>query len=563
MPLRFDSAHVETGEAFITHSPTPASATFHVLTANEGGRCVVCRQEQHGICWGGDAWVMCAACATDQYGAPDLRLGIPVTAGEDEESTDEPAMLTTKRDKAFDPSYYVPYTHGSDLKGRNGCSGYKCETTAAPYRTLVKGVTFYMGRDDRGYLCIACFGKMKAKWDENPRSRCNHCEYSRITSSLVQTMYDGMVCTSCIRDSFMATPHTDGGWIQRGSSMPWCNTVAHGRVYASYQWASTHWFRAGEHWMETQEEADAINYSADTIYRDHRVATTTASTVFPYGTNIIKMLGFPSVTAKDALCFGVELEMVPNVSHVHEAVIDTLGGKWVPDRPYILCRDGSLGEAGVEMITLPFTLDAHKSDKYVPWKKTLAALRHVAMSGKNTRVCGMHVHINRRALSQLQMGKMLVVINAPEMQELVCCIAQRSDGGYAHRKFAKVSDGKFIEGTHFDALNVATSKGTCELRIFRGNLRYERVMKNLEFTEALCMYAAQQSMQLLTDPALLVAWIHANAVYYPYLSKFLKETYKPSKDYEKRAKAMSTIKSHEMWRRAGTGITVAETEGDI
>jgi len=316
-------------------------------------------------------------------------------------------------------------------------------------------------------------------------------------------------------------------------------------------------------WYETQEAAEAINYSTDTTYRDHRVATNTGNTIFPYGTNIIKMLGFPSVTAKDALCFGVELEMVPKMNNHHQNVVDTLGGKWVPERPYILCRDGSLGDAGVEMITLPFTLAAHKSDRYMPWKATLAGLRHVAMSGKNTKVCGMHVHINRRALSQLQMGKMLVVVNAPEMQELICCIAQRNDGGYAHRKFAKISDGKFIEGTHFDALNIATSKGTCELRIFRGNLRYERVMKNLEFTEALCAYAAQQSMQLLTNPALLVEWIHSHAGHYPYLSRFLTETYKPKADYVALAKKASASHSNEQWRSIAIGITVAETEGDI
>jgi hypothetical protein len=215
------------------------------------------------------------------------------------------------------------------------------------------------------------------------------------------------------------------------------------------------------------------------------------------------------------------------------------------------------------MITLPFTLDAHKSDKYMPWKGTLAALRHVAISGKITKACGMHVHINRRALSQLQMGKMLLIINAPEMQELICCIAQRADGGYSHRKLTKVSDGKFIEGNHFDALNIATSKGTCELRIFRGNLRYERVMKNLEFTEALCMYAEQQSIRLLTDPALFVQWIHAHAAHYPYLSTFLRECYKPTKLYAAHIKAARASPANGNWTNMARVIAVTETEGDI
>jgi hypothetical protein len=564
MPLIFSTEdYEEVTSQYVTRGSLPLDTArnnvFRILTDNRGdGQCVHCENTANGRAWGGSSWVMCAACAVEHHGAYDLRLGLPEE--QEIEITDD-SPVVTKRDKNFTPGNYCRQTYHRELKGRNGCAGYRCPTYPAPDRAIPANTPFMAYSNS--YLCMPCFETLKAKWESQPRAECGYCARFVLSRSLTQTLRYGMVCQSCIGD-FTNCPYTDGGYVCQ-NSLTSCRTTLPGRlvaerVYASLEYATAHWFDVNDTWYATREEADAMLFTSDPMYIQDRINRHRGYHVFSYGTNVIKMLGFPKVTSKDALCFGVELEMLPKNGISQEAVVETLGGKWVAERPYILCRDGSLGDSGVEMITLPYTLNVHKSDKQMPWKKVLADLRHVAMSGKITQACGMHVHINRRALSNLQMGKMLVAINAPEMQQLVCCVAQRNDSGYSHRKFFKVSDGKKIEGAHFDALNIATNKGTCELRIFRGNLRYERVMKNLEFAEALCMYASEASIRDMSDPNRMISWISDNRAHYPYLERFIRETYKHSEAvafYAKNARASQA------WTAVCSNVLVEETEGDI
>jgi hypothetical protein len=481
---------------------------------------------------------------------------------DDEYSTAEVVM--TKIDKDFNPDNYVPHTHTKDLSNPLwGCAGYRCTTFAAPSRTIPAGTQFMLGHDKRGCLCMDCFNKAKRKFENMPDlARCSNCETRIPSSRATSTVYDGTVCNSCIGEYYLLAAETDGGYITATNAQ---RVIRQSRtpLFASPAYARANWFTVdnGATWYLTAEDRDRSLYQADAAYLASRLEHNSLSSVFPYATNIIKMHGFPSVTKSTDLCLGVELEMQPNGNHTHVQVTAALGGKFFTGRPYILCADSSIGPNGVELITLPYTLAAHKSDKYMNWTKTLADLREVAKSGINTKQCGMHVHINRRALSHLQMGKMLVIVNAPEMQEFMVTIAQRSEADYCRRYEKKVADGGKITGSHSDALNMSNNKGTCELRIFRGNLRYERVMKNLEFAEALCLYAKEQSIQKVARPDLLVGWLEDNKAHYPHLVKFIREYYEPTKAFARKAKA---LRAQNEWQYAVSACTAIEpVEGDL
>lgn len=554
---------------------TPASnQDFTVGLHVNGGACGRCRIVQHdAVAWTSVAYVLCLSCATNEFGAPDLRTYRPELFEyemRDEDYVETPEKLETKRDKDFDPRKYKVYKHSQDLTGKYGCAGYRCETYPAPDRTIPANTTFMLGESMRGHLCLGCFEKLKAKYDAMPnKAYCPYCS-RRVSASSMQPVlgYDApSVCSTCLRDDFINCPDTDGGFIQREGSVYALTPVSEGnpqrRVYASHNYASRHWTFIRDRWFISEEEADRELFSLDANYRDQKIAQHEGHAIFAYGTNVIKMYGFPEVTKRDELCFGVELEMQPNSNHTQSHVVAALGSKYVnsPSHPYILCRDSSIGDRGVELITLPYTLANHKSDKFMPWTKLLGELRKVAQSGQNNTQCGMHVHINRRALSNLQMGKMLVAINAPEMQELIATIAQRNEAAYCGRYFKKVADGGKIIGSHGDALNMSNSKGTVELRIFRGNLRYERVMKNLEFAEALCLYAQDQSIQLVHLPAQMVEWINDNNAHYPYLAKFIAEEYQPTKAYARTAARLRN-ETHR-WGEAVSYVNIEPTEGDI
>jgi hypothetical protein len=577
MPAVFDPYQRRTGRDWRSSS-VPLSPdtndTFHVITDNVGGGCGMCRIPQTGVIWASCNYVLCLSCATRLLNAPDLHVYAPelfaTVEVTDETFDDTSPSLITKRDSDFDPTKYSPYIHTANLSDRHGCAGYRCQTYSAPHRTIPANTQFMLGNNDRGHLCLACFQKLKVKWDALPeRVRCPCCDRRVATERMVTVQsqadmqYDA-VCPSCVVSHYMLAPETNGLHIYRGSAVwlqiPMPNGIPR-RLYASREWAEAHWFLGGDRWFLNEEDAERQMFTADETYRTERLVRDGPSIIFGYGTNIIKMHGFPEVTKKNALCFGVELEMQPNRAHSQAHIVGVLGSKWAAGRPYILCADSSLGAAGVELITLPYTLADHKSDKYMPWKKLLSDLRTCAQSGINNTQCGMHVHMNRRALSNLQMGKMLVAINAPEMQELIVTIAQRSEAAYCHRYFKKVSEGGKIIGSHGDALNMSNSKGTVELRIFRGNLRYERVMKNLEFAEALCLYAAEQSIQKVHDPKEMVAWLEDNRGMYPHLVKFIREEYVPTKSFARTAARLRKTPTN--WGQAAETLTVEPTEGDI
>jgi hypothetical protein len=568
MPLIWNLHSSEEGRDYGTSDRMPAidcddEHEFHVLTGCRSARCAACSQDTSGLCWGGSNWVVCGTCA-ERHGAPPL----PGQITDDNYDPNLPEhQMRTKRDPDFNPAHYNEYLHHSALVGRNGCSGYRCEFTPHPSRTIPARTKFMLSNDDKGHLCMGCFAKLSEQFKrtEHTRTQCQACGHTRLVSSMRDTVHDGSICNNCIAQNYINTPYTDGGFIRRRGAQH--ATITFGGVqtlaYASIEYAEENWFRGrGEGvWHETQAAADESNFTIDAAYQRDRLLRHEGASVFSYGTNIIRMCGFPAQTNRDALCFGVELEMVPKPNTAHEAVVEALGGKWVTGRGYILCRDGSLGDAGVEMITLPYTLADHKSDKAVPWNDVLSKLQSVAMSGKGTKACGIHVHINRRALSTLTMGKMLMVINAPEMQQLVAVVAQRAASQWSHRAFTKISDGKKVVGSHYDALNTATNKGTCELRIFRGNLRWERVMKNLEFTEALCLYSQEQSMQRLRDPKLMIEWINDHRGEYPHLVKFLAQHYKATAAFKRTATVCA--RDPDQWSRAATAMRISETEGDI
>jgi hypothetical protein len=198
-----------------------------------------------------------------------------------------------------------------------------------------------------------------------------------------------------------------------------------------------------------------------------------------------------------------------------------LGGRMggLPDVAgnYILAADGSLNASGVELITCPYTLDYHQ--KQFGWDTLLAKVATIGRSGKNTQACGMHVHCNRAAISALTLGKMLVFANTPDNKLLLTHVAQRPDNRYTQRAPKRFVDGKVSTTQKYDALHVTQS--TIEFRIFRGNLRPERVLKNIEFCHALITYCQQAGIKACLNHADFAVWLGKNRGNYKHLVAFL------------------------------------------
>lgn len=239
--------------------------------------------------------------------------------------------------------------------------------------------------------------------------------------------------------------------------------------------------------------------------------------------NNINLFGWPKETPRSALCFGVELEMEhkrDNSSSGQAALSQALNGRIGGDkRRYVLARDGSLNASGVELITNPYTLEFHQND--FDWQTVLSGVSKIGRSGKNTSACGMHVHCNRKAISALQLGKALVLVNSPKNTALVTRIAQRDSNAYTQLIAKKLADGRTQSTSKYEAMHL--SRDTVEFRIFKGNLRYDRVLKNIEFCHSVLMFAKSASNKECEDFNAYLAYIVSKAKMYPHLISFLRE----------------------------------------
>lgn len=210
---------------------------------------------------------------------------------------------------------------------------------------------------------------------------------------------------------------------------------------------------------------------------------------------------------------GVELEVEVArgesrdiVESINNAVNDGEVGKRV-----FFEEDGSLSN-GFEMITQPMGLDTHAA--WWRWLEDKSLVR--GLRSHDTSTCGLHVHVNKSALNNMQINKMSVFINHPDNAALIRKISRRYAVSYARILEKKLGRAHRVEGDGYDsryeAFNI-TNRKTVEFRIFKGTIKYESLMAALEFVNAVISFTAPASpagfnltaanfMQFIEQPAM-------------------------------------------------------------
>lgn len=216
--------------------------------------------------------------------------------------------------------------------------------------------------------------------------------------------------------------------------------------------------------------------------------------------------------SKDAILFGIELEVEAKGGDSGS------GAEWVrnylPDTYVCLKHDGSLGSGGFEIVTRPDSVDVHR--KY--WTPLLGANPGKVLQSWQTGRCGMHVHVSRAGLSQLQLGKMLCFLNDPANEGFVCKVAGRRNSRWSRIEKKKVGDIRrpYAITDRYVALNLCNRR-TAEFRIFKGTLSARGFFKNLEFCAALVEFTApcKASLTDATDYTKFCEWLSYKT--YPHL----------------------------------------------
>jgi hypothetical protein len=188
-------------------------------------------------------------------------------------------------------------------------------------------------------------------------------------------------------------------------------------------------------------------------------------------------------------------------------------------------HDGSLTD-GFELVTAPADLPTH----WNRWTRLLED-RPKGLASFKSQTCGMHVHVSRKyhdtktgldkpLLSHLQIGKLLVFVNADENRGFITSVAGRTGKRWARRSKKNVSDGAMMDDDRYQAINI-TGQWTIEFRIFRGTLALGAVLKNLEFCAASVEWSKDASMQALGWQD-FVAFVSRTPRRWPNLSKWLR-----------------------------------------
>lgn len=209
--------------------------------------------------------------------------------------------------------------------------------------------------------------------------------------------------------------------------------------------------------------------------------------------------------------YGIELELSCALDEA-ENVMDACGG----DRYAYLKKDSSIAGGGFELVSHPMTLGFHSSH----WDKLFnyIARANTPRYGKITASeNGMHVHIQRQYLTQLQICMMDYFVN--RFEAFTEFIADRDTTEWAACDSRKKLTRYNASPERYTALNRAPSK-TVELRIFRGTTNRSMFLANIEFADALRTFCKDRSLTGVTVEA-FCAHVRANRKIYLHLEERL------------------------------------------
>jgi len=213
---------------------------------------------------------------------------------------------------------------------------------------------------------------------------------------------------------------------------------------------------------------------------------------------------------------GVELEMEAFDADLRTGVttVDQLLGD------FAYCKSDSSISYGMELVTHPMTLEYAQARDW----SVLALLRRHGFRSWNTTTCGMHIHVSRTAFdgsAHLFRFAQLVLKN----EHTCTTFAGRSANGYC-----SFADGyqpgfiaKVIKGQHYanrGAVNLQNG-ATVEVRMFRGSLKEQRLLSNMEFVHAAVQYTRELTVPQVATGALswraFATWITDHRNVYPHL----------------------------------------------
>jgi hypothetical protein len=218
------------------------------------------------------------------------------------------------------------------------------------------------------------------------------------------------------------------------------------------------------------------------------------SMIQPFNADVLKF--YKMDTYSDEL-FGIEIEsgtlarnrrFFPEIADVTgELIAGDAIMKYDSSIDYINKAEGVKNLfRGFEVVTRPML---YKNT--IRFMRKFCKNRHPTLRSWEVGTCGLHIHVSKKCLRPIEVGKILLFINSKVNRNFIKMIAKREDKKYAKFLPKKITDfnkntpgANGVPNEHYEAIN--TSKPhTIEFRMFRGTLNAQTMVSYLQFVKSL------------------------------------------------------------------------------
>ena len=241
--------------------------------------------------------------------------------------------------------------------------------------------------------------------------------------------------------------------------------------------------------------------------------------IHPYNANVLDFLPPDEGTLE---LFGIEIEVGVPVNlrhkykeiHAHTTELINNDGILVYDSSidYINKAEGIENKfRGFEIVSRPLTYKG-----MINFIRTISKNRNINLRSWEVGTAGIHIHVNKKLLSNIDIGKILVFTNDKKNRKFIKMIAKREDNKYA--KFVPRTMADYNDSSpecHYYAVNT-NKPHTIEIRVFRGTLNENTMISYIQYVKSLIDFVKLHSVNHLTHTD-YVDWLITKTADFPEL----------------------------------------------
>jgi hypothetical protein len=241
---------------------------------------------------------------------------------------------------------------------------------------------------------------------------------------------------------------------------------------------------------------------------------------------VLDKLYFKDEDKKKTQLYGIEIETFSIPDKAPDTIIKDIEENYLKGRA--ICKsDGSIGDNGIEIVSTAMSFNYIKnSNLFYNFHNQVKDF----LGSYSRSSTGVHIHISRDTLTKLQILRIISFINNEMNFNYLARVAGREffNNQYCetlHKNYDLLKLNHYfanypnlIYPAKYSAVNLS-KKSTVELRIFKGNIRFDVLNRYVEFTDCLINFVKNSPVSF-NDYMSFLKFVDLNKNNYPYLYAF-------------------------------------------